>query len=654
MPDAYAKWLEIPDHLRPPTHYQLLGIASSELDRTVIASAAERQLERLRPHLAGPESELCARIEKEIQQARDTLLDPVARQRYDQLTPDAARPWWTPDTETAPTAPPVPVEGWWQPDDSASSATSESSTPSESTVGTVPVEGWWEGTGPAPAAASPLVESVSPPVPAAASTPVLEILNEPNVPVPELPAKSDDWWKKPTEERVLAGTPPVVPTAPNIPVPPPPPPIRTPTVAPMPQPASSGPIVNEKALAFGPPGGHGSAGRWIAGGVAVIAIAGVAILLWKKPWEKAESAPIDKPIAKIEPDKKQEIPLVIPHPVEAHAKPQLIDIVPRVVDKEPKTVVKVPKVDPKPPPVVNEFTKPVTFRGHQGGVYGVAVSRSGKTILSTSDDRNVFQYTPLDESKHTLVQRMLSPGINVALCSDDREAAFCDGGDVVVFDLGSRKVKAKFENPRGGIRSLAVGGNGAFVLTGATDGAVRWWSVAKNDLDHTLDIDDKATVSALAISSDSRSAAMGLSDGRICVWDLTKQRELERWKAHKGIVTAIAFSPDGKRIVSGGDDNIGNVWQASGSLVKKLAGHEGPVLAVGWCSDGQRVITAGIDKKVCLWNGTQGWKKNWSTATADRVFCLAIDAKDRFVLAGEANGTIQLVPLPRSMDGTNE
>ena len=147
---------------------------------------------------------------------------------------------------------------------------------------------------------------------------------------------------------------------------------------------------------------------------------------------------------------------------------------------------------------------------------------------------------------------------------------------------------------------------------------------------------------------------MGLSDGRICVWDLARQRELKRWKAHEGAVTAIAFSPDAKQIASAGEDNTANIWRPSGSLVKKLAGHEGPVLAVGWCSDGRRVITAGIDKKMYMWNGSKGWKKDWTTAVADRVFCLAIDAKDRFVLAGEANGTIQLVPLPRSMDGTNE
>ena len=79
MSDAYANWLGIPVQFRPPTHYQLLGIEPAELDLAAISAAAERQLGRLRLHQDGPEAEHCRRLQAEIIQARDTLLDPVAR-----------------------------------------------------------------------------------------------------------------------------------------------------------------------------------------------------------------------------------------------------------------------------------------------------------------------------------------------------------------------------------------------------------------------------------------------------------------------------------------------------------------------------------------------------------------------------------------------
>ncbi|HET7468493.1 MAG TPA: hypothetical protein VFJ81_02420, partial [Gemmatimonadales bacterium] len=66
MSDPYAEWLDIPANLRPPTHYQLLGIPPSELDPRAIAAAADRRLARLREHAAGPRGEECRRIAREV------------------------------------------------------------------------------------------------------------------------------------------------------------------------------------------------------------------------------------------------------------------------------------------------------------------------------------------------------------------------------------------------------------------------------------------------------------------------------------------------------------------------------------------------------------------------------------------------------------
>lgn len=113
MLDAYSRWLEIPDHLRPPTHYELLGISPSETDRTSIAVAAERQLLKLRPHSSGPDREICERIENELILARNTLLDPLLREAYDIVLKSTPIPWWKPDAAT-PTVP-GPVDEWWKP-----------------------------------------------------------------------------------------------------------------------------------------------------------------------------------------------------------------------------------------------------------------------------------------------------------------------------------------------------------------------------------------------------------------------------------------------------------------------------------------------------------------------------------------------------------
>jgi hypothetical protein len=82
--DPYHRWLGISRERRPPTHYQLLGIASQETDAEVIKEAALRQTTHVRVYQTGPHAELCTRLLNEIAQARAVLLNPQMRQEYDE------------------------------------------------------------------------------------------------------------------------------------------------------------------------------------------------------------------------------------------------------------------------------------------------------------------------------------------------------------------------------------------------------------------------------------------------------------------------------------------------------------------------------------------------------------------------------------------
>jgi hemoglobin-like flavoprotein len=109
MFDPYHLWLAIPKAHRPPTYYQLLGVAPEETEAEVIREAAIRQTTHLRTYQSGPHAEDCARLLSEIALARKTLLDPELRRAYDAHlgpppapgilpgAPDTARPGQAPD-----------------------------------------------------------------------------------------------------------------------------------------------------------------------------------------------------------------------------------------------------------------------------------------------------------------------------------------------------------------------------------------------------------------------------------------------------------------------------------------------------------------------------------------------------------------------------
>ena len=72
-------------------------------------------------------------------------------------------------------------------------------------------------------------------------------------------------------------------------------------------------------------------------------------------------------------------------------------------------------------------------------------------------------------------------------------------------------------------------------------------------------------------------------------------------------MTAVAFSSDDSRIVSGSDDNSVRVWDAStGKTLKVLEGHTHFVNTVAFLSDDSHIVSGSSDKSVRVWDASTG------------------------------------------------
>ena len=69
------------------------------------------------------------------------------------------------------------------------------------------------------------------------------------------------------------------------------------------------------------------------------------------------------------------------------------------------------------------------------------------------------------------------------------------------------------------------------------------------------------------------------------------------------MIGAVVFSPDGKRIVTGCDDQTAKVWDAgSGRDLVTLTGHSSGILSVAFSPDGRRIVTGSYDKTAKVWD----------------------------------------------------
>jgi WD40 repeat protein len=89
------------------------------------------------------------------------------------------------------------------------------------------------------------------------------------------------------------------------------------------------------------------------------------------------------------------------------------------------------------------------------------------------------------------------------------------------------------------------------------------------------------------------------------LWDRETAQPIRRFTGHEGIVWDVAFSPDGRRALSGGADKVLRLWDlATGRMLAQFSGHGGPIFALTFSPDGRLAYSAGGGEER---NGSQDW-----------------------------------------------
>ena len=127
------------------------------------------------------------------------------------------------------------------------------------------------------------------------------------------------------------------------------------------------------------------------------------------------------------------------------------------------------------------------------------------------------------------------------------------------------------------------------------------WEVASGRLIRTLD-GHFWGVNTVAFSPDGRFVMSGGGDKNLKLWDAATGRLIRSYEGHTGGVETVAFSPRGKFVVSGSSDNSIIIWEVStGALLKKFEGHSVKINSVQFTPDGRYVISGSSDSTVRKW-----------------------------------------------------
>jgi len=114
-------------------------------------------------------------------------------------------------------------------------------------------------------------------------------------------------------------------------------------------------------------------------------------------------------------------------------------------------------------------------------------------------------------------------------------------------------------------------------------------------------------VKAVAFSSDGRHVLTGSQDWTVKMWDVENGALLRTFDAHKSQVDAVTFSQDGTKVLSGSLDKTLKLWDAAtGQLLRTLEGHTGGVNSVAFSFEGSLVLSGSSDNTIKLWDAATG------------------------------------------------
>jgi len=305
------------------------------------------------------------------------------------------------------------------------------------------------------------------------------------------------------------------------------------------------------------------------------------------------------------------------------------------------------------------------IKGHPGGVSCIALSSDGTRIASGSSNYLTRGWSDLmiwdcETGSEMFTMR---PGsvTSVAFARDGKRLVSLVYQIFIIWNAETgaevSRVGAKFKYS-GSLSSVAFSPDGKRIVMGRTEDIfAEIWDVETSLAAKVCDlVGHTGSVSCIAFSPDGKLLVSGSEDTTVKIWDTSTGAELWTSRVHKdnkactcrfsdlhcpirghsGMVLSVAFSPDGKRVVSGSYDKTVKIWnyETFGAAVPTLRGHSERVNSVAFTPDGKRVVSGSGDKLVKIWDVEAGTEVTTLSGHGAKVWSILFSPDGKRVISG--------------------
>ncbi|MCI0457943.1 MAG: sigma-70 family RNA polymerase sigma factor [Gemmataceae bacterium] len=270
----------------------------------------------------------------------------------------------------------------------------------------------------------------------------------------------------------------------------------------------------------------------------------------------------------------------------------------------------------------------------QGVPSALALSPDGKTVASAAHNKTLCLWSTAGGQQLHNLQGHKGILITLAFAPDGKTLAGGGGEDrVCLWDVASGRELPKLDLPAGGTSCVRFSPDGKTLAVSGLDGSINLWNLAAGQ-SLTLGKAERAFTfpQPIAFSPDGKLLACG-SMGMVQLWDPAAGKLLSRLAPGQHS-RSLAFSPDGKTLATGSEGSI-RLWDvATGKERFPDEGHHGSVKAIAFSPDGKLLASGSKDWTVRLWDVKTGKERACLRGHTDVVNSVAFSPDGKLVASG--------------------
>jgi WD40 repeat protein/DNA-binding SARP family transcriptional activator len=286
--------------------------------------------------------------------------------------------------------------------------------------------------------------------------------------------------------------------------------------------------------------------------------------------------------------------------------------------------------------------RPQRLNGHSGVVWDVAAQSGTSLVASAGDDGQVIIWDPA--VVHPLRQQLPTHQGNVTAVafSPDGQTLFSasSNGRFIHWSAAGDRLTRSEQLELGNAQLWAIDPTGRLIAAAGGNDLGLYDAAAPNTASHSL-AGHHSLITALAFSGDGRHLASGDLAGTVYLWDGNGRQQPLPLASLSQPVTMLAFTPDGRLLLTASNNGAAQLWPIEGGQpLAKISG----IARAAVSDDSAMVAAGGLDGVITLYRLTerglgdqlQQWESGLSLTS------LAFSPDGRYLAAGGWDGAILL------------